>query len=193
MIARYHAMTTGKRLCVIAVLAVLGFLAADEYSWSLARKWASEGDAIETVLRRSGKARDLVNSDLRRAVATYGPVVPPQLGDEGGESMTRAVEDILNKFKVTGLSFDRRSGQRMRDQDTEQFGSNGLDRSQADVKFETTAEDLPKILAALEGDERIAAVTSLRIQGASQSASRRLNVQATIEAWVQAGRSRSRR
>ena len=63
-----------------------------------------------------------------------------------------------------------------------------IERIQAEVRFDTTAEELPRIVADLESHPSIEAISALRIQRNDQA--RKMNVQATIEAWVVAGRGR---
>ena len=69
----------------------------------------------------------------------------------------------------------------MKDSDAGVLGP-AIDRLQAEVKFETTAEEFPRLVADLEAHPVIDGVTSLRIQKNEQS--RKLVVQATIETWV---------
>jgi hypothetical protein len=188
--SRFDALSWIGKTLVIALLVLLGYLIVDQYSWGLARAWAARSEKIEAALQRNAARGDLVTQDLRKQVAVYGPVVPPKSNDEGGETLSRSIESILAKHKVTGVSFDRRAGQRMRDPESSAFGGAGLERLQADVKFETDGAQLPAILADLEGNENITAISSLRIQGPGQPGSQRVTVQATIESWVQAARSR---
>jgi hypothetical protein len=50
------------------------------------------------------------------------------------------------------------------------------------VKFDTTAEALPRIVAELEASPVIDGVTTIRLEKNEQT--RKITVQATIEAWV---------
>jgi hypothetical protein len=192
MVARHQRLPMRQRLLVLAVIIVVGYLATDEFSWSVARKWEQEGNRIEGALQRNSQRDQLVTTDLRRAVAIYGEVKPPSRNDEGGETLSRAIDEVLRKHKVAGHSFDRRSPQRMKDPDSSIFGGAGLDRLQAEVKFEANADELPRILADLEAHPDVAAITSLRIQRSEPSTLRRISVNATIETWVQASKGRRR-
>lgn len=189
---RFHALPGRQRWLLIGVAVVAAWFVLDEYPWSLARRWESEGDRIERALVRSGARENLVTTDLTRAVSVYGPVEPPGRGDEDRIELGNAINEILKKHRVTGSSFDSRAGQRLKDPDTSAFGGAGIERIQAEVKFEVTPEELPKVLAEIEAHPGIEAITALRLQR-MQDAAKRIQVQATIEAWVLASRNERRR
>jgi hypothetical protein len=192
MMGKYRALPARQRIFVVAVLVVLGYLATDEFSWSLARQWQAQGDRVESALQRSTNVKSNVNADLRRAVAVYGEVRTPQRNDEGGESLSRAIDEVLRKHNVAGSSFATRTPQRLKDPDTSRFGGAGLDRIQAEVKFDAQADELPKILADLEAHPDVTAITTLRLQRGEPAGLRKIGVQATIESWVQASQGRKR-
>lgn len=190
--ARFNAQPARLRWLMLAIGIVVAFIATDEYPWALARSWQAQGDRIERALVRSSGRTALVNPELVRAVAVFGPVEPPGAGDEDRIELGNAINEIFKRHNVTGSSFDSRSGQRMKDPDTARFGGVGLERLQAEVKFEVTADELPKVLAEFEAHPAIESVSTLRLQRPTDP-SKRLQVQATIEAWVQAtGSTRSR-
>jgi hypothetical protein len=91
---------------------------------------------------------------------------------------------------VAGYSYEARTGQRVKDADASILGPS-IDRLQAEVKFETTADELPKFLADLESHPMIDGITALRLQKNDQN--RKVTVQATIETWVIAAGGRGAR
>jgi len=190
MRGRFGALPTRQRWLVAGTLAVLGWLVADELVWAPARAWAAESERIEQALDRGARRESTVTTDLRRSVATFGPVALPGPAANGREELARAIDDVLRKHKVGGYSYEARTGQRVKDADAGILGS-AIDRLQAEVKFEAKAEDLPKVIADLESNPVIDGITSLRIDKNEQT--RKITVQATIEAWVQSAGGRGGR
>jgi hypothetical protein len=184
---RFDALPSRQRWLVVAVLAVAGYLLVDEYVWSWSRAWQAESTQIEAALRRAAARRAPASVDLARAVATFGPVEPPADAARGREELAQAIEDVATAHKVAGYSYEVRVGPRVKDPDAAVLAP-AIERIQAEVRFDTTAEELPRIVADLESHPSIEAISALRIQ--RNDPARKMNVQATIEAWVVAGRGR---
>jgi hypothetical protein len=182
--ARYDALPQRQRWIVIGAIALLAWFAADSVAWQRAAEWSAEGDQIEEALQRGACRQSTVTTELKRDVATYGAVNIPGEAGQGREELDRAINDIAKKHKVAGYSYEARTGQRMKDPDAAPLGGS-LDRLQAEVKFETTAEELPRILDELEGHPGVETISALRLTKNEQS--RKITVQATIEAWVVGG------
>lgn len=179
--ARVDALPRAQRLAAYALLALLAWVAADELLWAPARAWAAQSERIEAALDRGAGRAASVSTDLRRSVATFGPVDPPGPAATGREDLARAIDEVLRKHKVAGYSYETRTGQRVKDSDAGILG-NAVDRLQAEVKFDTTADALPRIVAELEASPVIDGITTIRIEKNEQT--RKITVQATIEAWV---------
>lgn len=189
LMARYQTISPGRRWLVLGGLVVLIYLFADDFSWRWAGQLRARGDRIESALKRYA-SRQPAGSDLRSAVALYGPINPPLRRDAGSEALARAIDDVLRKHDVTGHAFESRAAVRLKDADPAVFGAAGLDRLQAEVKFEASGDKLPAILADLEANPSVAAISSIRIQKVDPPTKRLVSVQATIETWVLAGTAR---
>lgn len=185
--ARFDALPVRQRWFVVAALAVAGYLLVDEYVWSWSRAWQAESAQIEAALGRGAARRAPASVDLARAVATFGAVEPPADAARGREELAQAIEDVAKAHKVAGYSYEVRVGPRVKDPDAVVLAP-AVERIQAEVRFDTTAEELPRIVADLESHPAIETISALRIQRNDQA--RKMNVQATIEAWVVAGRGR---
>jgi hypothetical protein len=179
--ARVQALPERTRWAVYALAALVGWLAVDDLLWSPARAWSAEGDRIEAALARGRGPSLEVPTDVRRAIATFGPVEPPEEAGRGRERLSESINEVAKRHKVAGYSFETRIGPRLKDADAITLGP-AVDRLQAELKFETTAEELPRIIADLESQPDIELVSSLRITRNEQS--RKIGVQATIEAWT---------
>ena len=188
--ARFDSLTRPQRLAVSAVLLLLGWVAADELLWAPARAWAAQSERIEQALDRGAQRGSAVTVDLRRSVATFGAVSPPEPAPTGREKLARAIDEVMRRNKVAGYSYETRVGQRVKDADSAALGA-AVDRLQAEVKFEVSAESLPRLVAELEADPVIDGVTSMRIEKNDQA--RRIAVQATIESWVLSAGGRTAR
>ena len=188
--ARFDALPSRQRWLVVAALAVAGYLVVDEYVWSWSRAWRAESMQVEAALARAAARRAPASVDLARAVATFGPVEPPADAARGREELAQAIEDVAKAHKVAGYSYEVRVGPRVKDPDASVLAP-AVERIQAEVRFDTTADELPRIVADLESHPAIEAISALRIQRNDQA--RKMNVQATIEAWVVAGRGRRER
>jgi hypothetical protein len=188
--ARVDALPRAQRLAAYALLALLAWVAADELLWAPARAWAAQSERIEQALDRGAGRAAAVTVDLRRSVATFGPVDPPGPAATGREALARAIDGVMRRNKVAGYSYETRVGQRVKDPDAAALGA-AVDRLQAEVKFEIAAEALPRLVAELEADPVIDGVTSIRIEKNDQA--RKLGVQATIESWVLSAGGRSAR
>lgn len=187
--ARWNALSLRDRWVLGLFGAFLAVVVLNQYPWQWARDWEAKGDRIEAALDRYSQRGNLVNNELVRAVSVFGPVEPPGQGDQDRIELGNAINDILKKHHVNGSSFESRTGQRLRDSDSAAFGGGGLERIQADVKFDVAPEVLPKVLADLESSPAIETISTLRLQRVAD-ASKRIQVQATVEAWVIASRRR---
>jgi hypothetical protein len=181
LLARHRALPRPQRLAVLALLALLAWVAADELLWAPARSWAARSERIEQALDRGASRGSSVTVDLRRAVATFGAVTPPEPAPTGREALARAIDEVMRRNKVTSYSYEARVGPRVKDTDAGALGA-AVDRLQAEIKFEVAAESFPRLVADLEADPVIDGVVAVRIEKNDQA--RRLTVQATIESWV---------
>ena len=185
--ARVQSLPRDRRIAVYVALALLGWLATDELLWAPARAWSAESERIEQALDRGAARQGSVSTDLRRAVATFGPVEPPAAAATRREELARAIDEVMRRARIAGYSFETRFGQRVKE--TEGLGA--VERLQAEVKFEVPADTLPALVAELEAHPVIDGIAAIRIEKIEQA--RKLSVQATVESWVTAsGERRSR-
>jgi type II secretory pathway component PulM len=187
--ARFAALPPRQRWAIGAVAVLLGFLAVDDLLWTPARNWAGEADRIAQALQRGARRSSSVTTDLKRAVGTFGAVEPPGDAARGREQLAESINEVAKRHKVSGYSYEARVGSRLKDPDAQVLGP-AIDRLQAEVRFETTAEELPALVADLESHPGIELVSALRITRNEQS--RKIAVQATIEAWTLSAGGRQR-
>jgi type II secretory pathway component PulM len=187
--ARIGALPPRQRWAIAAVVVLLGSIAVDDLLWAPARHWAGEADRIAQALQRGAKRSASVTTELKRAVGTFGEVEPPADAARGREQLAESINEVAKRHKVSGYSYEARVGSRLKDPDAQVLGP-AIDRLQAEVRFETTAEALPALVADLESHPGIELVSALRITRTEQS--RKIAVQATIEAWTLSAGGRQR-
>jgi type II secretory pathway component PulM len=187
--ARIGALPPRQRWAIAAVVVLLGSIAVDDLLWAPARHWAGEADRIAQALQRGAKRSASVTTELKRAVGTFGEVEPPADAARGREQLAESINEVAKRHKVSGYSYEARVGSRLKDPDAQVLGP-AIDRLQAEVRFETTAEALPALVADLESHPGIELVSALRITRNEQS--RKIAVQATIEAWTLSAGGRQR-
>ncbi len=178
--AKFMALPQRQRWLLGAVGIVLAYFAIDSLCWQRAAEWSSESDQIEQALARDSARAAGVSTDLKRAIRTFGPVEAPGDPADGRQALDRAINDIAKKHHFVA-SYESRTGQRIKDGDSGILGSS-VERLQAEVKFDTTAEELPRILDEIEMHPAIEGISALRLQ--KNENTRKITVQATIEAWV---------
>lgn len=187
--ARIAALPPRQRWAIVAIVVLLGFIAVDDLLWEPARRWSGEADRIAQALQRGERRGASVTTELKRAVGTFGAVEPPADAARGREQLAESINEVAKRHKVSGYSYEARVGSRLKDPDAQALGP-AIDRLQAEVRFETTAEELPSLIADLESHPGIEMVSALRVTRNEQS--RKIAVQATIEAWTLSAGGRQR-
>ena len=186
MVAKFMALPVRQRWLLGAVGVVLAGMAVNTLSWQVAAEWSEESDQIEAALARDAARAESVTTELRRNAATFGPVDVPVDAARGRQELARAINDVSKAHHFV-CSYESRTGQRIKDADTATLGGN-LERVQAEVKFDTTADELPKILLDFEMHPGVDCIRAIRLQ--KNDANRKITVQATLEAWVVGAGSR---
>jgi hypothetical protein len=97
-----QSLPRDRRIAVYVALALLGWLATDELLWAPARAWSAESERIEQALDRGATRQGSVSTDLRRAVATFGPVEPPAAAAMRREELARAIDEVMRRAKIAG-------------------------------------------------------------------------------------------
>lgn len=166
---------------------VLLFLYSD-YVLATASRWNAEADRREHLLARAQSINDgtRITKPLEQAIQAIGAVEVP--ADEAATSaaLNQAVIDVVKQFSVSN---DRYTPSTPGKLPRGTLGSilNGREARyiSGSFEFETTDENAPAIIAALESSPAIESISALRITRAGSGASnRRVNVRLTLEAWV---------
>jgi hypothetical protein len=148
---------------------------------SQAKDLAAKLVALDSDVR-SGRT-----ADVSKAIARYGSVAPPSSDPETTTQVFSAkIYDILKKHSVTRYTSPSHSAP---------MGPGPLSRSVAaderaerriaDIQFEASPEDIAGILADIERDPGVSAVSRVELRKADRdSVSRQLQARIIAETWV---------
>ena len=183
-LARFRSLPRGGKIGVVAVTLLLAWVALEQWSWSWARTWADECERIELALADSRQLAAGADAVAVTGAELYGPVEPPNGESEGAELMAQAVVDVVKRHGTTNFTYDaQRASSRLAGGATV-GGSQRLSKVSGEVQFEATPAETAKIVADLESNPAIEAVSALRIQKRENEG--KVVVRLTVEAWVYA-------
>ena len=191
-LAKLRNLPPAKRAAVIVGAVLVAWLALEQWSWSWARQWGSEADRIERALAESRELAAEVDPVAQTGAEFYGPVEPPATENDGAQAMAEAVNSVVKKHSTTGFSYDaQRASTRLAGGGP--FGGSGdrLSRVTGEVRFEATPIEAAKVIAELESNPAIEAISALRIEKLENES--RVSVRLTVESWVFGARAPGRR
>jgi hypothetical protein len=191
-LVKVRNLPPGKRAAVFAGVALVAWMALEQWSWSWARAWSDQADRIQRALAES---RELAASDdpmARSGAELYGPVDPPSSENDGAQAMAEAVNSVVKRHATSGFSYDaQRASTRLSGAVNIGGASDRVSRVMGEVRFDATPAEAAKIIAELESNPAIEAISALRIEKLENET--RVNVRLTVEAWVFGARSAGRR
>lgn len=183
-LARFRSLSRGGKIAVAAVAVLLSWVALEQWSWSWARAWADECERIEQALADSRQLAAGADAVAVTGAELYGPVEPPTGESEGAEAMAQAVVEVVKRHGTTNFTYDaQRASSRLAGGATV-GGSQRLSKVSGEVQFEATPAETAKIVADLEANPAIEAVSALRIQKRENEG--KVVVRLTVESWVYA-------
>ncbi len=191
-LVKIRNLPPAKRAAVIGAAVLVAWMALEQWSWSWARAWSEQADRIQSALAES---RALANSDdpmARTGAELYGPVEPPSSENDGAQAMAEAVNAVVKKHSTSGFSYDaQRASTRLPGAVNIGGSADRVSRVSGDVRFEATPAEAAKIIAELESNPAIEAISALRIEKLENDT--RVSVRLTVEGWVFGARSTGRR
>jgi hypothetical protein len=192
---RYRRLPRAAQWAIAGGGAIVLFFLYSDYVLATASGWNAEADRREQSLARARSINDgaRINKPLEHAIEAIGEVELP--ADEAATSaaLNQTVSDVLKKFQVSNDRYTPATPGKL---PRGTMGSilNGREARyiSGNFEFETTDENAPAIIAALESSPAIESIGALRITRAGSGASnRRVNVRLTLEAWVIAAAGRA--
>ena len=183
-LARFRSLPRGGKIAVAAVGVLLAWVALEQWSWSWARDWAGECERIERALSDSRELAAGADAAAVTGAELYGPVDPPSGESEGAEAMAQAVVGVVKRHGTTNFTYDAQRASTRLAGGAALGGSQRLSKVSGEVQFEATPAETAKIIAELEADPAIEAVSGLRIQKRENEG--KVVVRLTVESWVYA-------
>lgn len=183
-LARFRSLPPAGKIGVAALAVLLAWMALEQWSWSWARAWADECDRIETALSDSRQLASGADASAVTGAELYGPVDPPSGESEGAEAMAKAVVAVVKRHGTTNFTYDAQRASTRLAGGASLGGAQRLSKVSGEVQFEATPAETAKIIAELESDPAIEAVSGLRIQKRENEG--KVVVRLTVESWVYA-------
>ena len=175
------------RWLLAALLFVVLFRAWDSSLGGIARGWNTETDAILANARKIDSANIALRIRLLEdAIVGMGPVERPDRVADGTNALGTAVAAVLGKRKH---DFDQNNSQdRLREDISRGIVTPGnrLVRLTGTLKFQASPEEAIAIIAELEDRKEIEAIRKVFMSKADSRGQRQVNINLTLEAWVQA-------
>lgn len=194
LLDRYTRMPRSLRWGIVAIAGIALFLLADSTVWALARTWSDRASAIQGALDDARTKKASLDNDLRSAVIAHGAIKLPDDEAEGSSALAEAVNAVMNEYPgVVNFSYDSRGSARLPATALRGLIGAGQRASKVigELQFDAPPEQATAIIAALESHPDVEAINRITIR--RHEGVRRVNVRATVEAWVvSAGNERRR-
>lgn len=181
---RYQSLSPPMRWIVaLGVPAILAWLYYD-YVLLTAGEWRSAANDLEEELYQAETAdREARLNQLRSAVLAFGEVELPLPVEQGREAMNNAITEVTQRHRVTVESITSRGMGNMPADALEDVLVEGAPaRLVVNLQFEARPEQAIDLIADLESNPHIHAVSSVRMSKSRRSG--RVIVDLTIASWV---------
>ena len=184
---KYRAFPRAVQWAVAAAIVILVFVIWNDYIKAIGDRWAMQADTIQQQVKTVRDSRALVTQfeQMKPAIMTIGQVEPPSTEKQTSDALNTIKDKIIEKYRsdITKESFQRTAGDRIRKGAL--FGIIGPgeigQKLSGEFEFESTPETATKIIAELEKNPDVEAVSEVRI---TKIGNRRISVKLKIEAWV---------
>ena len=180
---------------IYATAFLAAFMVWSTFIEPIRQDWADDAATIEANISEVRAASNLARNFEKHkdTIVSIGKVDVPESRRVASEKINDSVADILDKHraKINEDSFELTSGRTLDKRDTARLlgASRSAERLNGKLEFEADRMVVSEIIAALESDEHIEAVRSVRLTHLGRD-----NVRAMIEfeAWVIADMSSRR-
>ena len=184
VLERYHTLPRSGKWIAVAGTALAGWFILNSWLWPISDKLSNRADNMSAVLERASSRA----SDLPEAVADHalvlGPNSAPRLEAETKSKLSAAIDATLRKKDIRSYGLDMRPAQALPSSvlpDVAARIGGVMGRLTADLRFEATPEAATAVVAALDADPAVDAISDLRITYRRDT--RRVSVQMTVEKW----------
>ncbi len=185
---RFGRLPRAGRWAVAAAIGAAVFLVWDAAIRPVADSWNSRADEMLADARRAGdgaRRRQQVTG-LADPIRALGAVEKPGDEPQGTSDLHAVVNEVLKRHRVTKDSFNYRGATKLPRGSLAKVihPKKRLERITGDLRFEATQEDTMAIISELEGSPLVESISSVRLT--RQSGPRKLTVDLTVDAWIEA-------
>ena len=184
LLERYHGLPRSGKWIAAAGVALAGWLLLDSVLWPLADKLNARADNMAGVLERAAARAESLPGNAADAAVVLGPNSSPRPEAETKAKLSAAVDAALKKKSITNYGFDMRVAQALPQTvlpDVAARGGGQMGRLAADLRFEATPDAASSVIATLDSDPAVDAISDLRITYRKDT--KRVAVQMTVEKW----------
>lgn len=183
---QYRAFPRAIQWALAAAVVLLLFLFWDSFIRSIGDEWSLQADRIQADVRKVRDSRQLEEQfdRMKGAIVAIGPVELPGNEKQTSDALSTAINKILADYpEIEKQNYGEVPGERL--------GKNALvgimgpgevgRKITSEFEFESSPETATRIIADLERNPDIEAVSEVRI---SRTDNRKVAVKLKIEAWV---------
>lgn len=171
---------------------IVGWWICQDTVWSVAADYSRRANDLRQLLSRGQSQSRQGLRSVQDSVIAHGRVQAPRRLAEGSVALSEAATAVINAHSpnVSNFKVDARARQKLPQSALRGVLAPGqrAERVIQDVEFEAPPETVSSIIAALESNPAVDAISSVRLTRVD--ASRRLRVKLAIEAWVVEGAGR---
>ncbi|MDG2423218.1 MAG: hypothetical protein P8M22_04500 [Phycisphaerales bacterium] len=183
---RFQELPRVMQWVALAAIFLIAFLLWAKLVQPTAQGWADNADRIELDLQRL-KSDAEVPSDIRNAAIGFGDLKLPDRKQQGSLQLAQHVQELLEDRGIKNDSFTMHRPTPINSSKSAGLtpGNEKLERLKVDLDFQSKPQVAVDIIAELESDPAIEAISSVKLDREGKGV---LRVRLTLESWVRAGR-----
>jgi hypothetical protein len=181
---RYRMLPRAGRWGVIAGVVFLGFTLLDGVFWPIADDLNARAERLTTVLDRASSRAEEFPEEIEASAIVHGPNLVPGREMLSKEKLASTIVSVLREKGVNQFGLDIRPAQPLPSTVLPEIAAElggQMGRSVADLRFEATPDIATTLVAELDKNPAIDAVSDLKLTYNPQT--KRVAVQMSLEKW----------
>lgn len=181
---RYRMLPRAGRWGAIAGVVFLGFTLLDSVFWPIADDLNARADRLTTVLDRASSRAEEFPEEIEASAIVHGPNLVPGREMLSKEKLASTIVSVLREKGVNQFGLDIRPAQPLPSTVLPEIAAElggQMGRSVADLRFEATPDIATTLVAELDKNPAIDAVSDLKLTYNPQT--KRVAVQMSLEKW----------
>ncbi|MFZ9880150.1 MAG: hypothetical protein ACO3QC_01955 [Phycisphaerales bacterium] len=181
---RYRMLPRAGRWGAIAGVVFIGFTLLDSVFWPIADDLNARADRLTTVLERASSRAEEFPEEIEASAIVHGPNLVPGREMLSKEKLASTIVTVLREKGVNQFGLDIRPAQPLPSTVLPEIAAElggQMGRSVADLRFEATPDVATTLVAELDKNPAIDAVSDLKLTYNPQT--KRVAVQMSLEKW----------